>query len=340
MKVLVCDGPGTGTCSLAEIPEPQVGPGLLKIRLEYSAFCATDVHRVKHGMFDPPKGFGLGHEGSGYIVEMGEGTHNSGLKVGDKVALSGYTPCGVCSECVSKRDTFCKNPMPMRPMFTEYICSPVQQVFKLPDDADLRSCCLIEPLSCAMHGMDIAQIQLGETVCLSGGGGIGMLNLLLILSKGAARVTVIEPVAAKRELALKLGASYVIDPSNEDVVARAMEITDGQGYDVVYEASGAPAAAEKCMSMVRGKGRIIFFACFPTNYNLPLNLFDLYSKEISVHAVNVTNDNYTRTVEMAGKLKAQLDEIIGLEMPLDRAVEAYHEFASSKYPKVILKCQP
>lgn len=340
MKALVYDGPATKSCHLADIPEPQVGPGLLKIRLEYAAFCATDLHVVKHGLFNRPVGFGLGHEGSGYIVEMGQGTQESGFQIGDKVAMSGYTPCGVCSECVSKRDTFCKHPMPMRPMLTEYVCCPVQQVFKLSKDADLRSSCLIEPLACAMHGMDIAQIQQGETVCLSGGGGIGMLNLLLILNKGAAKVTVIEPVATKRSLALRLGADYVIDPFNEDVVAKAMEITEGAGYDVVYEASGVPSAAELCMHMIRGKGRIIYFACFPMDYELPLNLFDMYAKEVSIFAVNVTNDNYLRTINMAEKLRKELDQIIGLEMPLSQAEEAFQAFASSQYPKVIVKCQP
>lgn len=338
MKVLTYCGKGTKNVKMVDIPEPQVKPGLIKIRLEYAAICATDLHYVTQDI-DKYAGFGLGHEGAGYIVEMGEGTEKFGFNVGDKVCMSGYTPCGVCADCVSEMDSACEHTMPMRPMITQYICCPVQQVFKLPDDADLRTCCLVEPLACCMHGMDIAKIQIGETVCLSGCGGIGLLTLLLIKRKGGTRVTVIDPVESKRKLALELGADFVIDPVNESVAERGMEITEDRGYDVVYEVSGVPSAAELCMDLLKVKGRLIYFACFPQDYEMPLNLFELYRKEASIHGVYTTNNNFVRTVNVAVTMKDELEKIIGLEMPLEKCEEAFWKFATGKYPKVIIKCQ-
>jgi threonine dehydrogenase-like Zn-dependent dehydrogenase len=146
-------------------------------------------------------------------------------------------------------------------------------------------------------------------------------------------------VAAKRKLALELGADYVIDPVNENVVAQAMKITEERGFDVVYETSGAPKAGEICMDLMAGYGKIVYFAVYPMDYMLSLNLFQMFKKEGTVHGVGPTNNNLQRTINMMGKLLPEMEKIIGLELPLDRAEEAFREFATSKYPKVIIKCQ-
>lgn len=112
-------------------------------------------------------------------------------------------------------------------------------VYKLPDDADLRHYTLVEPTVCAVWAMDIAPIKPGQTVAISGTGGIGAILLNVILLSGAANVTVIEPVAEKRKAALAMGAQHVIDPFNEDVVSVGMALTDGKGFEVVFEASGS-----------------------------------------------------------------------------------------------------
>jgi threonine dehydrogenase-like Zn-dependent dehydrogenase len=339
MKALVYAAPKVA--KLVDIPEPRVAPGLVKIRLEYAAICATDLHVVMRGFFNREFNTGLGHEGSGIVVEMGEGTEGYGFEVGDKVCMTDIVSCGICGECMSGRGArLCQHkPTVKQPMIAEYITCPVQQVYKIPAAGDLRKYCLVEPLSCAVHGMDIAKIRQGETVCISGAGGIGLLHLLLIVRKGATKITVIEPVAAKRKLALKLGADYVIVPVNENVVEQAMRITEGRGFDVVYETSGAPKAGEICMDLMAGYGKIVYFAVYPMDYMLPLNLFQMFKKEGTVHGVGVSTSNFQRTINIMAKLLPEMDKIIGLELPLDRAEEAFREFATSKYPKVIIKCQ-
>ena len=83
---------------------------------------------------------------------------------------------------------------------------------------------------------------MGSTVCVSGAGSIGLIMINLLKYRGGTRITVIDPVPEKRQLALELGAQYVIDPAAQDVVAEAMKITDGLGYDCVFEMSGAISA--------------------------------------------------------------------------------------------------
>ena len=161
-----------------------------------------------------------------------------------------------------------------------------------------------------------------------------MLNQILL--SGAARITVIDPVPEKRELALSMGAQYAIDPFNEDAVARAMEITDGLGFDYVFEMSGSPKASETPLKILARCGTAVYFAVFPPKFEMPLNLHDLYMKEGRIQTVFTTTTIMNRSINMIERM--QTDKIIGKIMPLSEAVESFEVFKTSKYPKILLDC--
>ena len=161
-----------------------------------------------------------------------------------------------------------------------------------------------------------------------------MLNQILL--SGAARITVIDPVPEKRELALSMGAQYAIDPFNEDAVARAMEITDGLGFDYVFEMSGSPKASETPLKILARCGTAVYFAVFPPKFEMPLNLHDLYMKAGRVQTVFTTTTIMNRSINMIERM--QTDKIIGKIMPLSEAVESFEVFKTSKYPKILLDC--
>lgn len=101
------------------------------------------------------------------------------------------------------------------------------QVYKLPDNVSLKQGCLLEPISIAVRLMDKIDMKIGMRVAICGGGPIGLLALQAIHMYGAASVTLIEPIADRRDLAMKFGATNVIDPMAEDVVKRGLELTGG-----------------------------------------------------------------------------------------------------------------
>lgn len=320
-----------------EVPEPQVGPGLAKVKMSYAALCATDVHMVDQHLYgaQPPRT--LGHEGCGVICELGEGMAELGWKVGDRVTFSGYSPCGMCDDCKRGDDVFCKH-MFASPKFAEYTLTRANMMFKIPEEVeDIRPYCLAEPCASAMRGIDLADIKIGDNVAISGTGGIGSIILNMLMLRGGTRVTVFEPAASKRELALKMGADYVVDPFSEDIIARTMDITHGRGFDVVFEASGVPKAAPPVLEMIANKGTAVYFAVYPMDYELPVNLFKLYAKEGRIQTVFSTNYNYPRVVELIPKLR--MDLIIGKEYPLSQGPEAWDMFHKSIYPKIVLNCQ-
>ena len=248
-----------GKCELLDIPEPQLLPtDDMKIRVDYCAMCATDAYRhdgsVRHART-------LDH---GSLPHDRETHSPSAMR---RSLVTATAPCGCCDECKRGHDIFCKHPIAGSFVhgFTEYCTAVCEQVFQIPKNSpiDPKYYCLAEPMASAMDGMDLADIKIGDNVLLQGCGAIGSIILNMLLLKGGANVTVSDPIAEKRETALKLGAQYVIDPKNEDLKERAMEITNGRGYDVIFDVSGVPAAAPLLPKLLANKGTVVYFAVFP-----------------------------------------------------------------------------
>ena len=320
---------------LKDVEIPEVKPNEVKVKIAYAALCATDVHQVTMGVMNSKPPEPLGHDASGVIAELGEEAAKKGYKVGDKVTLFPGSHCGGCEWCKRGMEQYCINFKPTG-AFAEYVVTDINTIYKLPDDADLKEYSIVEPTNCCLRAMDLAPIRHGATVCVAGVGGIGSIMLNQILLSGAARITVIEPVEQKRQMALEMGAEYVIDPFNEDAVARAMEITDGLGFDYVFEMSGSPKAAETPLKILARCGTAVYFAVFPPTYEMPLNLHELYMKEGRIQTVFTSTSIMPRSIKMIKRM--QTDKIIQKVMPLSQAVESFEVFKTSKYPKILLDC--
>ena len=128
-----------------------------------------------------------------------------------------------------------------------------------------------------------AQVTVSGDVTISGGGTMGMIMTQLALHSGGTNITVIEPIAMKREMAKKLGAVHTIDPVNQDRKEEAMKITDGRGFDVVIEASGSWRACDGIEELVGKGGTLEFFAAlYRHDYDYKLNLLNAFFKEIRI----------------------------------------------------------
>ena len=146
--------------------------------------------------------------------------------------------------CIRDSPEYCTD-VGNEPCMAEYVVWNESQVCKLPDGVSLREGSLMEPLSIAVRAMDKAGMQVGKRVLISGGGPIGQLCAQLAAKFGAAELTLSEPVESRCELAKKIGVEHIINPITEDVYERAMEITNGLGYDVIIECSAVPAVYKR-----------------------------------------------------------------------------------------------
>jgi (R,R)-butanediol dehydrogenase/meso-butanediol dehydrogenase/diacetyl reductase len=325
---------------MQDIPEPNIDiPDGIKIRNDYCAMCATDVHVVTMGLYNMPPPWVMGHEVTGTIVELTDEATKAGFKTGDKVVANLAAPCGVCDMCKRGLDNMCTNKYSATGGgFTEYLIANPRAVFKIPENTgiDQMYYSLAEPMVSAMDGIDLAQIKIGNTVAISGVGGIGSIILNMLLLQGGTRVTAIDPVPSKRELALKMGAQNVIDPYNENLVERVKEITGGRGFDVIFDAAGVPKAAPPLLDCMAYRGTLVYFAVFPMDYELPLNLYNLYMKEGRIQTVFTTIYNFPRVIDLIPRM--QLDKIVTKVLPLSQGVEAFNLFLESKNNKIVVKC--
>ncbi|WOQ69506.1 alcohol dehydrogenase catalytic domain-containing protein [Microbacterium limosum] len=326
-----------GRIGVVDFPDQPLGPEDVRIRVAYAAICGSDPH-LAEGFFGTDVPIGLGHELSGVVEALGERAVRNGLRVGDRVAGNFLRFCGTCRPCQDGRQQFCENIQEYnRPGMAETVTWHESQVYRLPDEVSLLKGCLLEPTSVAVRIADKTRIRVGDRVAVCGGGPIGQLALQVMRMYGATSLTMIEPIAERREMALRHGAQHVIDPVSENQFARADEITDGRGYDVVIDASGSVRAVRGLLDIAAKGGTVVYGAMYPHDFEMPLGLSDyLYLKELTLTGVFVSPYAFPRALQILPHL--EVDELTAAVFDLDDAVAAFEAHMSGRHPKVIIRC--
>ena len=328
-----------GQVGVLDTPDIPVGPHDVKIKVAYCAICGSDPHIVNRAFPERVPPFGLGHEVSGVVVELGPEATVKGLKVGDRVAGNFMRFCGSCYYCANGQQQFCTDKVSEvgSPGMSEYVVWDEGQVFKLPDDVSLREGCILEPTSVALRIADKSNIMAGMRVAIQGGGPIGLLTLQIMKMRGATSLTLIEPIKERRDIGVSLGADYTIDPTTQDVVEECNKITNGLGYDIVVEVSGFAPAADIPLKIASVCGTILYSAMFPNEFELPVNLYDYcYAKELTITGTMLSPYTFPRAVQLMSRMEYK--PFTEISFPLEEAAEAFATHLSGKYPKVLINC--
>lgn len=331
------DADARGRIGVVDFPDQPLGPEDVRIRVAYAAICGSDPH-LAEGFFGTDVPIGLGHEVSGVVEALGERATRNGLRVGDRVAGNFLRFCGTCRPCQEGRQQFCEHIQDYnRPGMSETVTWHESQVYKLPDAVSLLQGCLLEPVSVAVRIADKTRIRVGDRVAVCGGGPIGQLALQVMRRYGATSLTMIEPIAERRALAQRCGAEHVIDPVSDDQGQRAMEITQGRGYDVVIDASGSTRATRGLLDIAAKGGTVVYGAMYPTGYELPLDLSEyLYLRELTLTGLFVSPYAFPRALQLLPHL--QLEEFTQAVVDLEDAEEAFEVHLSGRFPKVVIRC--
>lgn len=276
---------GGGNVALCEVPSPSPKPGEVKIRVEAAGICGTDIHMF-HGRgfsFRPP--VTLGHEGTGRVVEVGEGVDD--ISVGDRVVPeTAVQVCGKCIYCEVGSVSLCPERRSIGSaldgLFAEYCVLPASKVYKLPDNVSSESAALCEPLACAVHAvLETAAVAAGDLCLVTGPGPIGLLVSAVLLSQGA-RVVLLGTPADEGRLAVAqdLGVQLTVD-DGEKAVQRVLALSDGWGADFVFECSGNPKAVAYGVEAIRKRGRFIQIG-LTASETIDFNLSAVVSKELQL----------------------------------------------------------
>ena len=326
-----------GKIEVWDVPEDPVGPEDVRIKVAYCAICGSDPHLVE-GIFGWPVPYGMGHEVSGIITEVGEKATKKGLKVGDRVAGNFLKFCGTCYYCQNGQQQFCEHADESNhPGFSETLVWHESQVYKLPDSVSLKEGCLLEPVSIAVRAMDKAELRFGQRVLVSGGGPIGLLITQCLKKAGATELTLSEPIAERRELALRFGAKNVIDPLKENIRDAADRITCGRGFDVVFDCTGSTKAVYDLPYVTAKGGKLIYSAMYPNDFEMPLDLYKFcYYNELTITGMYVAPYAFPRAAQMLPEL--DLAPLTTKVFELEDAVAAFDAQVSGKYPKILIRC--
>lgn len=267
MKAVMKIARGVGNVELREIAEPSAGPGQVKIAVKAAGICGTDLHIYKDEFRSFPPVV-LGHEVAGEVAEVGEGVQ--GVQPGDRVTTETYfITCGECQYCRAGRSNLCLHRRSIGSAvnggFTNYVVVPARNIHALPASVDFEAGALTEPLACVVHGvLTHRTVQPGDLAVIAGPGAIGLLTLQVVKAAGATAVVLGAAGDEQRlDLARQLGADHIVNVIEHapDALIAALT-TEGLGADVVYECSGAGAAAQQLLTLVRRGGRYVQIGLF------------------------------------------------------------------------------
>ena len=181
-------GRGIGNIEVQEVPEPQAGPEQVVVQVDAAGICGTDLH-IYLDEFETAPPVTMGHEVAGRIVEVVKNL--AGWKVGDRVTMETYfSTCGRCFNCRCGRRNLCTERCSIGSKrdggFARYLVTPASNLHRVPDELDLESAALTEPLACTIHGvLETATVNAGDNVVITGPGTIGLLALQLAKVAGA-----------------------------------------------------------------------------------------------------------------------------------------------------------
>lgn len=316
--------------SVDEAPEPAPGPGQVMVEVRTAGICGTDVHATQ-GLFPWKPPLVMGHEYSGVIVAVGGRV--SKTLIGQAVACEPGWGCGECAECRERRVSHCVR-LTRAGGFAERVVLPARVVHALPEALDPVTAAMTEPAACCLAGLETFSMPTGATVLVLGGGIMGLLTMAIAKRRGAARAILSDPIAERRDVARRLGADHVIDPAQENLRDRVLELTNGRGADVGCEAVGKPALVAETMALVKPKGIMLLVGVSPKGQSLPIDLYDFHYRELRMHCAYGRGTSFRRALALMPTLG--VSALVTARFSLDRVEEAFAHAAAGRGVKTVL----
>lgn len=332
---------------IEDVPEPICGPDEVKLRVRNCSTCGTDVkiYNNGHQNLSPPRV--IGHEIAGEVVEVGANV--PGWAVGDRAQVIAAVPCGDCYECAKGWMAVCRNQTSVGYQydggFAEYVIVPrevlkVDGLNRIPDGLGFDEASVAEPFACAINAQELARVGDGDVVVVVGAGPIGCIHVRLARARGASQVFLVELSKERLDMSAEaVKPDAAICGSEEDAVARVLELTDGRGADVIITAAASGAAQEDAIRMCARRGRISFFGGLPKDrptITLDSNL--VHYREFTIVGANGSSPEHNRrALAYMASGEVPVKDLITARLPLERALEAFQLVSSGRAIKVTVE---
>lgn len=345
-----------------ELAPPKVNEVL--VRTIASGICHSD-YSVAHGVLKTPMPIVLGHEGGGIVEQVGPGV--SHLKPGDKVIGSLSPSCGECAMCREHKPFMCAHmntvlnqcvyldgttrhrtadgrdvhAMCALGSFASHMVMPAGSAIRVPDDTPLESACLI---GCGVTtgvgaALNSVPTRPGDSVAVVGCGGVGLSIIQGARIAGASVIIAVDPVAEKRALALRLGATHAVDPSAEKPIPAVRKLSGGLGVHYAFEALGRLETMQQCWGMIRPTGRAVIVGVAALNQSVQLpaaGLLAEYGIQGSCYGSCTPSRDIPRYVELYRKGDIDLDAMITQRIGLHEVNRAFEEMGRGQGARSVI----
>ncbi|WP_243789197.1 zinc-dependent alcohol dehydrogenase family protein [Saccharopolyspora gloriosae] len=317
MRAVVVEGPGQIT--VTTVPDPAPGPNDVVVAVDACGLCGTDLHVVDGEIPVVKYPITPGHELAGRVVAVGGEV--SKLAEGDLVAVDPSLPCGECRYCRKGKGNLCE---PWQAIgisspggAAEYVQVQAKKCYPLPAGTPATAAALIEPLSCAVHGLDKVPHDLTDDVLIYGAGTMGLLLAQLLKRAGVNTLSVVDRRQDRLDVAGSMGVS---------AVATDASALDSDGWDLVVDATGVVAAIEDGLGRVRKAGTFLQFGVADAKASANFSPFKVYNEEITIVGSMAVHNSFDRARDLLVSGAVDSDTMITNTAGLNDYASALEEF--------------
>lgn len=310
MKALVLTG--TNKLEVKSIEKPEVKPNEVLIHTAFAGICGTDhaLYAGLPGSADAVPPIVLGHENSGVVAEIGSSVTN--VKVGDRVTVDPNIYCGQCKYCRTGRPELCENlsavGVTRNGGFEEYFTAPASVVYQIPDNVSLKSAAVVEPISCAVHGIKLLKVTPYQKALVIGDGFMGELFVQILQAYGIHQVDlagiVPEKLAMNKE---KFGVKNTYNTKDGD------KIPEGE-YDVVIEAVGLPRTQEAAIEASARGAQVLMFGVGGPDAKFQMNTYEVFQKQLTIQGSFINPNAFEDSLALLSSGKLNVEDLMSHEL--------------------------
>lgn len=312
MKALVLIG--VKQFEIQNLPTPPIGSGDVLIDTAFAGVCGTDhdLYEGRPGSASAVPPIILGHENSGVVAAVGKNVTN--VVPGDRVSVDPNIYCGQCEFCLTRRPELCEHlsavGVTRNGGLAEQFTAPATVVYKLPDKVDLKSAAVIEPISCAVHGVDLLELHPYQKALVIGDGFMGQLFVQVLQAYGVHRVDLAgifdEKLRLNREL---FGVATTYNTTRE--------LIPDNVYDVVVEAVGSPVTQAQAVATTSKGAQVLMFGVGPQEAHFEMNTYDVYKKQLTIRGSFINPLTFKDAVALLAGGKVNVAPLLSHELNLE-----------------------
>jgi 2-desacetyl-2-hydroxyethyl bacteriochlorophyllide A dehydrogenase len=307
--------------ALVDLPEPECGSGQVVVRTAWCGLCGTDLE-ILHGRMRP--GFARyplvpGHEWTGVVEEVGRGV--TSCRVGDRVSVEGYLPCGHCAACLAADYNLCQAHeqigMTHNGGFAEYVAAPAQSCHIVPEQIGLDTALMVEPASTVVRGLERARPQPGAKVAIVGCGTIGLIAARVAALYDPAFILGVDTAPTQESMAMRAGVTQFTTE-----VGHALACPAGE-WDLVVHCAHGLRALELSFKLVRRGGTVVVIGGAPDSEQFQISAHAFVLRDLHIEGIlGYTPRSWVRTLDLLADGKLKLGDLITHRRRLEQFPDA------------------